>query len=177
MVFWRVTHVAHGGVMKAFEGLWFYSLTASIWVHRRSTILSPTPQAKAGSLLTEAALFARQLSNQLPELWETQLPVVVFVQRAHELLDDAGIAGVLRVRGRPWSQRHPPPLSCNVKKQPALRRLSCHLMVECIVTNTTELQTHLQTRLVDDESTCYCVWVYVTCTLYIGGQHLSNFNS
>lgn len=46
-------------------------------------------------LRAEASLFARQLSDELPELGESQLPVVVLVQRAHELLDRPGVAGVL----------------------------------------------------------------------------------
>lgn len=47
------------------------------------------------ALLTEASLLARQFPNQLPELAESQLPVVVFIQGTHELLDGPGVAGVL----------------------------------------------------------------------------------
>lgn len=50
---------------------------------------------KRQALRTEASLFARQLSDELPELGESQLPVVVLVQRAHELFDHPGVAGVL----------------------------------------------------------------------------------
>lgn len=50
---------------------------------------------KRQALRTEASLSARQLSDELPELGESQLPVVVFVHRAHELLDRPGVAGVL----------------------------------------------------------------------------------
>lgn len=46
-------------------------------------------------LLTEASLCARQLPKQLPELRESQLPVVVFIQWAHELVDGSRITGVL----------------------------------------------------------------------------------
>lgn len=45
--------------------------------------------------LTEASLFTRQGPEQLPELGESQLPVVVLVQRAHQLLHGPGITGVL----------------------------------------------------------------------------------
>lgn len=46
-------------------------------------------------LLSEAPLFARQLSNQLPELVERQLPVVVLILQAHELLHGLEVTGVL----------------------------------------------------------------------------------
>ena len=52
-----------------------------------------TGDAKA--LLTEASLFTRQFANQLPEFRESQLPVVVFVYGAHELVDHSRVAGIL----------------------------------------------------------------------------------
>lgn len=48
---------------------------------RRCTICSEaTIDTGWRALLTEATLFAREFSNQLPELGEGQLPVVVLVQ-------------------------------------------------------------------------------------------------
>ncbi len=56
----------------------------------RLTICSkPQLTAQGQTLLTEASLFARQISDQLPEVGESQLPVLT--QRAHELLDHLGI--------------------------------------------------------------------------------------
>ena len=82
---WRVTHVALVGAVKenADAPLFLFEFAAWGRVDQRR-------------LLAEAALLARQLADQLPELEEGQLPVVVFVQRAHELVDGRGIAGVLR---------------------------------------------------------------------------------
>lgn len=48
-----------------------------------------------GGLLAVTSLFARQFPDQLPELGERQLPVVVLVYGAHELVDHSGVAGVL----------------------------------------------------------------------------------
>lgn len=59
--------------------------------------------------LTEASLFTRQGAEQLPELWEGQLPVVVLVQRAHQLRHRLGITGVLWViTGHSRSQLNAP---------------------------------------------------------------------
>lgn len=55
--------------------------------------------------LAEASLFTRQVPNQLPELRESQLPVVVLVQGAHQLVHGPGVAGVLQEiteRSSPW---------------------------------------------------------------------------
>ncbi len=80
---------------KPFE---FKQLDSLNWVGWRCTICSKaTTERRQGALLSEASLFARQFSNQLPELGESQLPVVVLIQWAHELLDRPGIAGVLWV--------------------------------------------------------------------------------
>lgn len=50
---------------------------------------------KRQALRIEASLLGRQVSDEPPELGESQLPVVVLVLGAHELLDRAGGAGVL----------------------------------------------------------------------------------
>lgn len=44
----------------------------------------------------KAPLLVGKFSNQLPKLQKCQLPIVVFVQRAHELLDHDWIAGILQ---------------------------------------------------------------------------------
>jgi hypothetical protein len=44
----------------------------------------------------KAPLLVGKFSNQLPKLQKCQLPIIVFVQRAHELLDYGWIAGVLQ---------------------------------------------------------------------------------
>lgn len=76
------------------------------WVDRRRPVISQATveeeAARERDLLAE--LFARQFPQQLPELGESQLPVVVLVQRAHELLDGGGVAGVLRERRSPSVQ-------------------------------------------------------------------------
>lgn len=54
-------------------------------------VARPDPAA----LLAEASLSARQFTDQLPELGEGQLAVVVLVYGAHELVDHAGVTGVL----------------------------------------------------------------------------------
>lgn len=69
--------------------------------------------------LTEASLFARQVPNQLPELRERQLPIVVLVQRAHQLLHGPGVAGVL------WEITESRFNSFSLSE-----RLLCHLMAQ-----------------------------------------------
>lgn len=122
---WKSYTCGTGGVMKAFESFWFYNLTVLIGFDWRCSKPTLDRRRRAAPLLAEASLFARQLSHQLPELWEIQLPVVVFIQRAHELLDGPRIAGVLWViteRRRPWSQWHHPELqhqaACSAKTVP-----------------------------------------------------------
>lgn len=98
-----LTYTCGGAIKRMPLSLQLDSLN---WVEWRCTICSkPQLTGRRQALLTEASLFARQFSNQLPELSECQLPVVVLIQRAHELLDRPGVAGVLWVitERRPWS--------------------------------------------------------------------------
>lgn len=67
------------------------------------TICSKAQWSRA--LLAEATLLACQFSNQLPEFRERQLPIVVFIQGAHELVDRCRVVSVLWVitKKTPWS--------------------------------------------------------------------------
>lgn len=80
---WRVAHEAMVGVTE--ESRWLDGLKIEL------IGVLHNPEA----LLTEAALLARKFSNELPELGESQLPVVVLIERAHERVDRPGAAEVL----------------------------------------------------------------------------------
>lgn len=150
MVNWRV---APAGWQKNSNGLELKSINWDDW---RCTIssLSVSIDRKRRALLTEASLLARQFSNQLPELGESQLPVVVFIQWAHELVDDSGITGILQrviTKNSSGSIQYND-LRCSIIY---FETLSCHLMVEWSNKNTRKAFVGTLTTFLDHGENSY----------------------
>lgn len=49
-------------------------------------------------LFFEATMLVRQLTNEPPELQETQLSITVFIQGGHELLNHCWVISILTIR-------------------------------------------------------------------------------
>lgn len=90
---WVTKHykLGTGRAIKQFKCPAVYNWTA--WINCVAELAQKWQ--KMPDLLTEAPLFTRQFANQLPELGESQLPVVVFIYWAHELVDHSRVAGIL----------------------------------------------------------------------------------
>lgn len=145
--------MAPAGWQKNSNGLELKSINWDDW---RCTIssLSVSIDRKRRALLTEASLLARQFSNQLPELGESQLPVVVFIQWAHELVDDSGITGILQrviTKNSSGSIQYND-LRCSIIY---FETLSCHLMVEWSNKNTRKAFEGTLTKFLDHGENSY----------------------